>query len=220
MRKTIMLTTLLAMVILSYGEFIIHIDSTSAVIYSWEEADFYFYVEVPDRSIDTLDIYLHKDFPEDWSGTGCTPYECFYEHATLVLVGPDTAEMSAHIIPDSTTPGTGTMAMVFESRVSGQIDSIVFDVTAESKVAQSNIPARLDISAYPNPFNSICRIEYFSDGAGEIIISDNAGKIMESVGTINSGTFLWNPTNGKSGIYYLLFITGDRKITRKIHLLK
>jgi len=204
---------------LIYG-FEFDIDSTTAVIEPGERANFEFNLIIPDTTIDTLVIYLHKDIPDGWSATACTPWECFSEHATLPIEGPDTMGISAHFITDSVTSGSGTMAMVFQARGSGQIDSVVFTVTAESYISESKIPSKKNILMYPNPFNSSCLIEYNIDGNGKFEIFDIDGKIVYEKNIAGSGNINWNPTYESSGMYFFKIVTNGDVIERKSIYLK
>ena len=214
MKNSILLLVLIAIVGFA-SAFEFDVDSTTAEVLPGENANFEFDLFVPDRMIDTIDIYLHNDIPDGWTATACTPWECFFEHAVIVIAGPDTALMSAHFITDAISHGTGTMAIVFQSAVSGQTDSIIFTVTAESYIAESKIPSRTDVSLYPNPFNSSCRIKYSIDGNGEFEILDIDGKIVYRENIVGSGILHWNPTDEHSGIYFVRIITNDGIVQKK-----
>ncbi len=201
----------------SFG-FELIIDSTSAIVDAGSTADFELLFVNPDRMIDTVDIELHKELPGDWLGNGCTPYECFFEHAVYVSPGPDTAEMTAHIIANS--ENSGTMAMVYTSRVTGQVDSIIFDVTATSRVAEHKMPDAIKCTVSPNPFNANCCIDYNVDNSGKIAIYDEIGRNVFEKEISGSGSINWCPDNLPGGMYIIKILSSENEFERKVFYLK
>ncbi len=64
----------------------------------------------------------------------------------------------------------------------------------------SSLPVKVKISAYPNPFNSACRIE--TPGAGTIEIADLRGNVVFRTET--NGELIWHPDNLPAGIYLVI----------------
>jgi len=208
---------MLCFVSASFG-FELIIDTTSVIIDVGSIADFELLFLNPDRMVDTVDIELHKDLPDGWSGTGCTPYECFYEHAVYVSSGPDTAEMTTHI--NANSENSGTMAMVYTSRVTGQIDSIIFDVTATSSVTEHKIPEEIECTVFPNPFNANCCIDYNIENSGKIAIYDEIGRNVFDKNISGSGSINWCPDNLPGGMYIIRILSSENEFERRLFYLK
>ena len=220
MRRIVLIAIVLASVFPAFCEFEILFDRyVSAEVSPGEHADFEFYVQEPGRSIDTIYIELHKDIPDGWSATACTPWECFFEHATYVLFGPDSAQFSAHLITADSVPGEGSMSMVFTNVHTGFTDSVVFEVSTLAKITERT-PERMKFSAYPNPFNSACRFEIpagaalrIYDETGALVFSDETFSPQERV-------VLWAPKNLTSSVYFAVVEGDGVKSVRKIIFVK
>lgn len=77
-------------------------------------------------------------------------------------------------------------------------------------------PEILDISAYPNPFNSACRI--ITPDKSDVAIYDILGRLVER---IPDGDIIWRPErNVTSGLYFIRANFGDNKLSKKVFYLK
>ena len=222
MRRIVSIALVLASVFPAFCEFEILFDRyVSVEISPGEHADFEFYVHEPNRSVDTIYIELHKDIPDGWSATACTPWECFFEHATYVLFGPDSAQFSAHFITADSVPGEGSMSMVFTNVHTGFTDSVVFEVSTLAKITERT-PERMKFSAYPNPFNSSVYINC-RDGSRTAPTSYDIvnleGKVVDTFTA--SLPFRWLPPSKlPSGIYIIYTISRIGSASTKVILLR
>ena len=84
-----------------------------------------------------------------------------------------------------------------------------------SDVAEKTVPAKAYIGAYPNPFNSICKIEIFADSGNPapLRIVDICGKTVFEY-PLHGGKkeILWQPGNCATGIYVAQFGEMQKKL--------
>ena len=78
------------------------------------------------------------------------------------------------------------------------------------------------IAAYPNPFNSSCKIVLPADA--ELEIYNIAGNLVfadkNRTGSAGTRTVIWNPENLPGGVYLVRAESGTKTITRKVLYLK
>jgi hypothetical protein len=82
-------------------------------------------------------------------------------------------------------------------------------------------PREISISAYPNPFNSACRIE--CPIGASIQICDMNGKVVrefDGLGILGKAGFVWQPENLESGIYFVKAISALGSQTSRLFYLK
>jgi hypothetical protein len=91
------------------------------------------------------------------------------------------------------------------------------DFISEMAVEQ---PVSLSIKSYPNPFNSICEIQYSVPNSGSLVIRDISGRLLEEVSVSGTGKYIWKADNFSSGIYFVRLIQKNRSLSKKIILLK
>ncbi len=198
-----------------FGEFeILYEDSVYVAVRPGERADFEFYVVERSRSIDTLNIQLYKELPDEWGATACTPWECFFDHATYVLTGPDSAQFSAHFVTTESSIGTGIMTMVFTNAHTGYADSVIFVVSTCDGIGSSYEPVAFEFEAYPNPFNSACRLQVPPGASVEVV--NSMGKMVFSAVGSSGGFIEWVPENLPSGTYLLMVQKNGTVRTGKI----
>ena len=103
--------------------------------------------------------------------------------------------------------------------------------TTTGIISQDNVPERIRISVYPNPFNNRCRFQFQLLEASNVklVIYDMLGKIVRVVahGRFPGGLhyFDWDGRNENnleigSGMYIYQFVAGEQKISDKVLLLK
>jgi len=104
---------------------------------------------------------------------------------------------------------------------------VVLDVAIESAV-----PEEFYLSeAYPNPFNAVVRLSYGLPDAAMVSIRvyDVSGRLVETLLDKNQvagyHTLQWNTAGGDayptaSGIYFVVMVSGDFKVVRKVMLVK
>ena len=86
-------------------------------------------------------------------------------------------------------------------------------IIAENKITQ---PYTLEITAYPNPFNSFCRIS--SPDGTEVEIFNLSGRKIER---FPGGKIIWQPKkNIPSGVYLIYIKLGKKSVVRQIIYLK
>jgi len=88
------------------------------------------------------------------------------------------------------------------------------------------IPASVELTNYPNPFNLSTNISFSLPKASEIDIDiyDLLGRkittLLDSYVPEGNHTVLWQPENISSGIYFYKITAGDFSISKKMILLK
>ena len=103
--------------------------------------------------------------------------------------------------------------------------------TTTGIISQDNVPERIRISVYPNPFNNRCRFQFQLLEASNVklVIYDILGRIVRVVahGRFPGGLhhFDWDGRNENnlelgSGMYIYQFVAGEQKISDKVLLLK
>lgn len=217
MRYGIILFVLLA-TIFSASAFELHWGGlTSAEILVGETADFELYVVNPLRMIDTIDFRLISYMPPAWNANACTPYYCFTEFADHVLPGPDSALVTVHATP--TFADTGQIVLRISSRRTAQVDSMVYTVGATLAIGEKALPARHILSAFPNPFNSVCNINFDIVGADILSISDLSGKRVFEREICGSGSVALDFSSFSGGVYFV-FLNSNIADAQKIIYMK
>ncbi len=88
------------------------------------------------------------------------------------------------------------------------------------------LPREVEISVYPNPFNSNTNISVTSESAGELSIYDILGRPVRSFGFYNgTNSIRWDATNDsgqpiKTGIYFIMINNGRDYSFKKLLYLK
>ena len=100
---------------------------------------------------------------------------------------------------------------------------MIFDVSAFAGIEEEthSIPEQISISAYPNPFNSACRVS--APPGATVEIFNILGNLVWSHTTAPSGSseMLWTPDKSTgSGVYLVRATAGKQSATRKILYLK
>jgi hypothetical protein len=91
------------------------------------------------------------------------------------------------------------------------------DFISEMEVEQ---PISLSIKSYPNPFNSICEIQYSIPNSGSLVIRDITGRIIENLEISGSGIYSWNAKKTPSGIYFVNVFDKTTSLISKVCLIK
>ncbi|MGC9315613.1 MAG: T9SS type A sorting domain-containing protein [bacterium] len=120
-----------------------------------------------------------------------------------------------------TSPPSAAERSVFQDAIA----EIIYDAYSDGvpmTVINSDfagVPEKLEISAYPNPFNSALTIEY-SAGA-EIAILDLTGRVVGVPSANSDGKCVWRPTEDiPSGVYFVRLEKGKRSESRRVLFLK
>jgi len=101
-----------------------------------------------------------------------------------------------------------------------------YEADAAEDSRELDLPNCIELSAYPNPFNSIVTFSLYSEKGGEIRICDISGKLIRKF-TIGSGAnrVIWNAKglNGEglsSGIFFVEFQSGGHSRSMKLMYVK
>ncbi|MGO9480613.1 MAG: glycoside hydrolase family 44 protein [Candidatus Kryptoniota bacterium] len=107
---------------------------------------------------------------------------------------------------------------------------MVLQTSSATNVTEKNgAPDKFQISAYPNPFNPTCNIEYNipDNSISRLEIYSVTGTLIRSFGHLSrSGSIIWNGTNGNnqkvaSGAYFAILRSADHMFaSEKLLLLK
>ncbi len=101
-----------------------------------------------------------------------------------------------------------------------------YEPTSVGNQRDTNLPDNIELSAYPNPFNSSTVIEYDLAVPSEVSIGifDILGRRVETIeqGRQPAGnhSVIWDATGQSSGIYFYRLKAGDKTETRKMILMK
>jgi hypothetical protein len=109
--------------------------------------------------------------------------------------------------------------------ISSQKDYII---TSAAGINSNNLPQKISLSNYPNPFNSSTKISYVLEKDENISFSVYNYKgelcaLLKDNSYTESGkhSFIWSPSGLSSGVYYCLISNSDGQISgRKILYLK
>ena len=98
-------------------------------------------------------------------------------------------------------------------------DEICVTVVFPPNSIEENLPRKLSCVAYPNPFNSICKIEYSFESQTNAMISihDIQGKEIEEFNLQdNRGLVQWDASGCESGVYLVKIVSGEQVIEKKV----
>ena len=88
-------------------------------------------------------------------------------------------------------------------------------------IDEKNLPASVNLSATPNPFNSVCVISYsIPQSAGTIEIHSIDGRKLISEKVAGCGEFKWTPDENTSAVYLMKLIAGDIVKTTSVVFVK
>jgi mannan endo-1,4-beta-mannosidase len=107
---------------------------------------------------------------------------------------------------------------------------IVLQTSAATNVVEKhNLPDKFELTAYPNPFNPGCNIEYNipNNSTSRLEIYSVTGALIKTFEHLShSGSVIWNGTNGNnvkvaSGVYFAILRNADHMFaSEKLLLLK
>lgn len=90
-----------------------------------------------------------------------------------------------------------------------------------SDIANDKIPQNLIISAYPNPFNSVCKISVSSPSAGDMKIFDISGhNVAQFQIAAGQNEIKWRADGMNSGVYIVKSTSSHQNSTIKLILIK
>jgi hypothetical protein len=103
------------------------------------------------------------------------------------------------------------------------IQTFKFNTDSLDQCSYNYNPNEFEFETYPNPFNSECQISFSLNNskAPEIdIYNINGEKVADFSITQNSSSIKWDASSEASGVYLVVLNDGDRKVTKKIVLMK
>ncbi|MEE9553989.1 MAG: M14-type cytosolic carboxypeptidase [candidate division Zixibacteria bacterium] len=113
-------------------------------------------------------------------------------------------------------PGAEIVVKYIEPEIPDRICQRFIAVEPSSDIAWNDLTIPLlELSAYPNPFNSSTNILYSDVRGGEIRIFDIMGRVIKSFETYDNGKIVWDGTDDSgnrvvSGIYFAV-LAGDNE---------
>jgi len=96
----------------------------------------------------------------------------------------------------------------------------------ENESSLSGISQKIDISAYPNPFNAQTSFSYSLAKAGDVkleiynLMGQKVATVIDERQEAGQHSINWDATNFSSGIYFYKLTAGDNIFTKRMTLLK
>ncbi|MCD6125190.1 immune inhibitor A [bacterium] len=100
--------------------------------------------------------------------------------------------------------------------------SLIEGISVDEKPA--NLPRKIIVNAYPNPFNSVCRITiYPTKERANVALYDINGHLIKNFGDMDGSSkreLVWQPTDIPSGVYILKIKTQSTSRELKLFYLR
>ncbi len=92
-------------------------------------------------------------------------------------------------------------------------------IMGDASIGEPKLPERLEMRAYPNPFNSAVRIEHAPDYDSRLDIYDICGNRIVRLDMSANGETLWRPDHSvNSGLYFVKIVGSDEGAIRMVFL--
>jgi len=139
-----------------------------------------------------------------------------------IISGPtETSEYSPFLFYNRRNNNPIFHCVMFKNLDSGNYD--LFYMRSEEIVTVSNgefnQPSEFEITIYPNPFNSGCKITVSDSNVESVRIYDITGRLVETI-ELSVGQAVWDASKYSAGIYLAKAKSGDSSVSVKLIYLK
>jgi len=138
------------------------------------------------------------------------------EGDSLILVAFSLAEIT--IIPEETTwveMGLWDQPDIGEPNLS----TFSWWFIAATDITERDLPENRDLTVWPNPFNSACRI--YSPNNSQVEIFDISGNLVQTLSPSTENSIVWQPSSDIcSGVYFIRIPTSTNRTLKRITYLK